>query len=432
MKVDFSKRISKIKPMHAVGQPPFFGYGEKTFKYLEEANIPYSRLHDVSGGNRYVDIPNIFRNFDADENDPTSYDFAFTDWLLKCLMQVKCEPIYRLGITIENQKHIRKFNLDPPADFGKWARVCEHIIRHYNEGWANGFYYNIQYWEIWNEPDNSNEIEKNQMWEGTQKDYFELYTVTSKHLKECFGDKIKIGGYSSCGFYAAIGDDVPEEANCTPRFEYFIEFFNNFFNYIKQSKAPIDFFSWHSYASPYATGLMADWLDKMLIKYGYDIETQLNEWNTNPNRAEKGKSVASATTAAMILNFQNKKTDILCYYDAQLGISVYGGLFNSETLLPNCTYYVFKAFGELYTLGSQTFLDGLDKELYGVAATDGSKNAIMLSNISKGSKKIDLNLDSTYKVYLIDQNHFITESNLSAKEFILDTNQVVIIKNYYL
>ena len=62
----------------------------------------------------------------------------------------------------------------------KWAEICEHIIRHYNEGWADGFYYNIEYWEIWNEPDNS------QMWTGTPEEFYELYRVAANHLKSCF------------------------------------------------------------------------------------------------------------------------------------------------------------------------------------------------------------------------------------------------------
>ena len=40
-----------------------------------------------------------------------------------------------------------------PKDFKKWAVICEHIIRHYTEGWADGFFYDMPYWEIWNEPD---------------------------------------------------------------------------------------------------------------------------------------------------------------------------------------------------------------------------------------------------------------------------------------
>ena len=75
IKIDTSKVIGKIKPMHAVGQPPTAGLGKNIsshYHYLTEIGAPYSRLHDVGGvfgGGKFVDIPNIFRNFDADEFD---------------------------------------------------------------------------------------------------------------------------------------------------------------------------------------------------------------------------------------------------------------------------------------------------------------------------------------------------------------------------
>ena len=108
--VDFNKNIGKIKPVHGVGQPPITGVSTKYFNYLSEANIPYSRLHDVGGWfgkNMFVDIPNVFRDFDADENDPASYDFAFTDILIEGLIRHNCMPIYRLGVTIENFHNIK-------------------------------------------------------------------------------------------------------------------------------------------------------------------------------------------------------------------------------------------------------------------------------------------------------------------------------------
>ena len=80
IKVDFDKLTSQIKPMHGMGQPPITGLSNRFFHYFKEAGIPYSRLHDVGGwlgGGLYVDIPNLFRDFDADENDPASYDFSF-------------------------------------------------------------------------------------------------------------------------------------------------------------------------------------------------------------------------------------------------------------------------------------------------------------------------------------------------------------------
>ena len=50
-----------------------------------------------------MDIPNIFRDFDADPDDPEAYDFAFTDLLIKALVENGVEPFFRLGVTIENQ-----------------------------------------------------------------------------------------------------------------------------------------------------------------------------------------------------------------------------------------------------------------------------------------------------------------------------------------
>ena len=38
-------------------------------------------------GGLYVDIPNVFRNFGVDENDPANYDFTFTDVIIKGLIK---------------------------------------------------------------------------------------------------------------------------------------------------------------------------------------------------------------------------------------------------------------------------------------------------------------------------------------------------------
>ena len=71
--------------------------------------------------------------------------------------------------------------------------VCEHIIRHYNEGWANGFKLGIEYWEIWNEPDGKKPNGDQPNWSGTPEEFYEMYSVTAAHLKKRF-PKLKIGG----------------------------------------------------------------------------------------------------------------------------------------------------------------------------------------------------------------------------------------------
>ena len=172
LKVNFDQPLGRIRAMHAVGQPPFYGMDFSYCRYLEAAHVPYARLHDVGGAygrSVFVDIPNLFRDFDADENDPASYDFAFTDVLLSELHKYGMKPVFRLGVTIENYAEIRAYNIYPPKDFSKWARICEHVIRHYNEGWAEGFRYGIEYWEIWNEPEGHPNGDGLAMWIGTKE-----------------------------------------------------------------------------------------------------------------------------------------------------------------------------------------------------------------------------------------------------------------------
>ena len=378
--VDFNKTIGKIKPMHGVGQPPFEGTDFGMFKYLAEAGIPYSRLHDVAGaygGNRWVDIPNIFRNFEKDPSDPASYDFTFTDLLVTALVKSGVEPFFRLGVTIENDAAIKSYRIDPPSDPYKWAVVCEHIIRHYTEGWANGFKYDIKYWEIWNEPDNYEEPCENQMWRGTKEQYYELYGIASKHLKKCF-PHLKIGGYGSCGFYA-LKKTFVESAKSSPRYEYFIEFFDGFIDYVKANNCPLDFFSWHSYGDIECNRVYADYAGKRIAEAGFaDIEISCNEWNSEVK--SRGTARHAAVTCGMMLMFQNAPLDSAMFYDARLGVSVYGSMFNPLTKEPFKTYYAFKAFNELYKLGEQVKLECDTERVYAVAAKKDGKACVVVAN----------------------------------------------------
>ncbi len=73
---DFSKTIGKIRPLHGVNSGPrTYSFFHNTSEYFIEAGIPFSRLHDTEypyGSGHFVDIPCIFKNWDADEYDPAS------------------------------------------------------------------------------------------------------------------------------------------------------------------------------------------------------------------------------------------------------------------------------------------------------------------------------------------------------------------------
>ena len=432
IRIDLNKNIGRIKPMHGGGQPPIGGKDmTEFFHYVTEAGIPFSRLHDTGGAfgsNRFVDIPNLFRNFDADENDPASYDFTFTDHLLKAMVEANIEPYYRLGITIENQAYIKPYYTFPPKDYAKWARICEHVIRHYTEGWADGFFYNIRYWEIWNEP----EVQNQMMWCGTNEEYFELYDITAKHLKACF-PHLKIGGYASCGFYAiAPKVKIDPETNLpgtippSEHEEKLMRFFYEFFEYIKKHNSPIDFFSWHSYADVSRVSVMDEWLHGELEKLGYGgLETHLNEWD--PYSKEFGTAHHSAEVAAMMLALQRGHTDICCIYDMRTNNAPYCPLFDIRTHKPIHAYYSMVAFNALYKLGNQVECVSDNSRLYAVAASNGKKHALMISNLT--GEKQELNIEgvdlSDARFYTLDQERLLSWAP-DAK--MIENNTVILIE----
>ena len=389
IKVDFSKIIGKMKPVHAVGQPPIIGWSsDKLFHYLTEAGIPYARLHDVGGGfggGKFVDIPNVFPDFNADPDDPASYDFTWTDPLITSLMNAKVEPYYRLGVTIENEVWRKAYRVNPPEDPEKWAKICAGVIRHYTKGWANGFEYDIKYWEIWNEPECTNG--RRVMWTGTWEQYLELYDVTSKLLKAEFPE-IKIGGYASIGFYALKEMD-PESTWCKDCQSY-IDLFLQFMQYIKDHNCPMDFFSWHSYDEPKYTALYANYVAEKLKEYGYGhAEQHLNEWNCGPQNRDK--ACHAAATAGFLISMQNSPVDIGMFYDARCGTSIYGGLFNPMTLRPLKSYWVFPAFNELYRRKDQVEAESDTEDLYVAAAAGDPEGAVLIVNFR--NETLDLELD---------------------------------------
>ena len=355
VRVDFSKETGPIRPLNGVNNAPVRildpGGNPMQQREFARAHIPFMRTHDTFGmwGGKYVDIPNVFPNFDADENDPASYDFAFTDAYLKPIVAAGTEIFYRLGVTIENYSKIKAYNIYPPKDFAKWARICEHVVRHYNEGWANGFKWNIRYWEIWNEPEQGN------LWRGTRQQYFDLYRTTANHLKACFPD-IRVGGYGCCGFYAL--DDMRPKYQTRWMKGLMSDWFEGFCRYVtdEKTKAPLDFFSWHMYFEDGrrvdSISAHADYVRRTLDRFGLTAaESVFDEWNQMAFgpvgiQSIQGASFAGAAFAVM----QRAPVDLAMFYDA-LPTRRLCGLFKFPSEATTPMYEVFLYFDRLRTLG---------------------------------------------------------------------------------
>lgn len=400
-----------MKALHGVNNAPIRPLkGAKVWEF-ETAGIPFMRTHDTAGmwgGSHYVDIPNIFPDFDADENDPENYDFAFTDGYLSAVVAAGTKVYYRLGVTIENYYFIKAYNIFPPKDFAKWARICEHVVRHYNEGWANGFKWDIEYWEIWNEPENP------PMWQGSREEYFELYRVAANHLKKCFPN-IKVGGYGGCGFYAL---DPVADCESSDFQKSFLSWFEDFCKFVtdEKTKAPLDFYSWHLYVktSPRRIVTHANYVRETLDKAGLmATESHFNEWNyVGPNWDDMegmrlGRGAACVGEAFCLM--QRAPIDKALYYDA-LPSRSYCGLFHlvgKDTR--TTTYHAFRLWNRLYRLGMsfESVADSLD---FGVAAaSNGAEQAIFLVNNSLQARAVKLTINSAkkrmFEMALLDDAH---------------------------
>lgn len=334
--IDPSEETGAVKVLNAVNNGPCTpkrtDQARDNFLVYKAARIPYARLHDSSLWRKHtVDILDIFPDFDADVNDPASYDFLLTDNYLKTIIQAGAKPFYRLGESIENIP--KRYRVLPPKDNEKWAKICEHIIRHYNEGWADGFHYDIEYWEIWNEPDyNPN------CWDGTAEQFYDLFSTTAKYLKKKF-PKLMIGGPAFCSSKAV------EPFLCE----------------MQKRKVPIDFVSWHRYSEdPEKYTKRAAQIRSWMDRYGYkDAKSIIDEWNYVKNWttdfpyscetmvSEKGAAYYGAIT----VEFQNCSVDMSMYYDAR-PTTVFNGLFDLRTYAPMKPYWALYAWSNLLELGT--------------------------------------------------------------------------------
>lgn len=366
--LDSTRTLGPMKRMHAVNNGPLMKRPDQTrgnFDEFAAARIPFARNHDAAfnaayGGEHTVDVNFIFPDFSRDPDDPTAYDFTLTDQYLRNTLDAGTGVFYRLGSKIEHW--IKKYNTLPPKDFQKWAEICEHIIAHYNEGWADGHRWDIAYWEIWNEPDlDPDDSPNKRCWGGTADEFFQLYRITARHLKRRFPN-LRIGGPALAHRF----DDWTDRflASLTADGE----------------RTPLDFFSWHVYTTdPRVVGQKARLVRDKLDRAGYpDAESILNEWNyvrgwtkdfVYTIRQIIGAKGAAFTAACMAVG-QDSPVDMLMYYDARP--CPFNGLFDFYTLERLKGYWPFYGFADLYDLGTQISAVSDDPDIYCVAATDGN------------------------------------------------------------
>lgn len=409
VRVDFARGSGVVRPLHGINKGPLAAGGILDLTVpLRELSSPWTRLHDCQWAYpEVVDMHAIFRVPGADPDRSESYDFALTDAYLAALRGIGAGIVYRLGESIEHGP-VKRF-VHPPADMENWARACVGVVRHYNEGWANGTNHHISYWEIWNEPEN-----RPQMWSGTDDDYIRLYLTTARALKK-HNPRLKVGG-PSLGY---SGDLKNGQFTASA-------FARALLSACRREAVPLDFFSWHCYtADPSELAARARGVRRLLDEAGFAAaESHLNEWNYLPGNTwepfsrearpevrqkfyeEMGGAAGAAFVVTALVELQEAPVDMCNFYHAEPGAF---GLFN-EFGVPNRVYYALRAFAKTAALTPRAATEGAVPGKIAVLASGGPSRgaaAILLANFAGEASEFEVKIDgwsgpAEYKLWLID------------------------------
>jgi len=426
IKVQASSVIGAIRRVNGINNSAPLAYNKHPESNLVSAfkglKIPMTRFHDAAlfdFAYQLVDVSRIFPIWNADIDNPDNYCFAETDDYIAQCLATGSQIEYRLGESIEPSS--RYYRTAPPKDYGRWADICVHIIRHYNAGWANGFHHNIRYWSIWEEPNNPN------LWHGDFNEYFRLYAVAAKKIKAAFPD-LKVGGPQT-----------------TWGGEKLIQCRAKFIEYCRENSVPIDFCSWTVYVrEPEEMVEQINYTRHHLDRFGYkDAEVNIAEWHYGPiswdvcgvagekaeqERAEMRGINSAAFTAYSLSLFQDTPLTMSYFYTA---FEDSFGLFNRD-YLPNKDYYAFKAFAAIADCTQRIAASPRPHRSVRVLAgkrADG--NVVLLVSCFK-SGAMDLAIDSgdavwrEHEVLVLDEDHDLTAG---SEALVKDGNTLTIKKD---
>jgi len=395
---NFSKAVRPVGMMHGMNNGPYMHQGNFAPEFAE-MGVPFVRFHEThSKTTKCIEIPHIFRDWDADENDEKNYFFDVTDKVVAEAVNHGITVMYRLGMGTEFDKPLLFCTM--PEDPQKWARICVNIIRHYTDGWANGFYYDIPYWEIWNEPDLP------LYWEGDRERFFKLYEAASTAIRE-FNPRLKVGGPAIC--WPLRDDNWPED----------------FLKFVVEKKLPLDFYSWHFYTAKLdKIENVCSRVDEQLKEAGLygKIESINSEWHAvsleprpNPrfqniagggwDLSPTGNICTAVSNVAAMIIMQRHNVTKAAYYDAENRgalCGLWGVHMNKQP-----QFYGFKAFNYLYQAGTECESSSEELTMQVMAARDEKKGYLLVTNYAEEEKTVTLELTgipgADMQMYLLDE-----------------------------
>ena len=362
---------------------------------FQELGIDYVRTHDYQIA---FDYHAIFPDTSKNPFDSTAYCFHTTDSCIANIINAGGKVFFRFG---ESYEISPVYNI-PPADMDKWAQVCVQIIKHYNDGWNNGFYYDLHYFEIWNEPDLKD------FWNGSVEEYCRLYRKTARKIKQ-YDSSIKVGGPTISNIF--------DES-----------FINIFIDSIVTYNIPLDFFSYHFYyhPNPYYFKYANEYVRQKLNAAGLtDIPLINSEWNSYmisfDTFSEWGMDdpLSAASLVSAMTYMQESTIENFFRYSF---INYWFGMVSYDDDSWRYSGLAMRAFHNL-TFNNQrieaTASDSLGTTIIASKSISGDQVQILISDNSSNAYGYNLTLQEiesgyiyNYRIYRIDNDnkYFITKT----------------------
>lgn len=179
-------------------------------------------------GFQYLRFHGLFQDelgvYSEDRQGRPVYNFQYIDAVYDAILNAGMKPFVEFGFMPQKlasgEKTIFwwKGNITPPRDYSKWAGLVDAIVKHWTMRYGRD---EVKQWyfEVWNEPNL-----KDLFWSGDQQEYFKLYEVTSRAIKDVSPD-YRVGGPATAG-RAWISEMI---------------------EFASKARVPIDFITTHDY-----------------------------------------------------------------------------------------------------------------------------------------------------------------------------------------
>lgn len=389
--------------------------GSESFEIYRECGVDFMRTHDIdgtSGDGRgiiynicpdYFDTVKALATIDAsdyeseeaceeaiseledhlasiDLTDESAYDFEELDIVIDNYLDLGAGIYFRYGAS---QNDIQD-NTFPDIDTPEWdtylenlSIIAQQIVKHYNYGWADGYYETLDYFEIWNEPDLSD------FWPNTPQHYYEMYESVANAVKAVDAD-LPVGGPT----ITTHNDDRGIE--------------RSFLEYVSEHNCPMDFYSYHYYpsnnADPYEYTRLAYHFRNLLSEYGYDdTPIMLSEYGyalfCQPFTMSSSAEKTFATT--MLMYLQDSPV---------VKANTYSRFVRNETY--SSSYYAYRLNNEMNETDNRLSVSGADKNGFAVLAglnNAGDQINVLISNYEIPAKQmLSNNTDESGNPFIVD------------------------------